>query len=219
MSDTPAPQPEQPAPKLTAKQRAFVEAYFACGFNATEAARRAGYSAKTARSVGAENLTKPDIQAEISRRMDEAAMPANEVLARLAAQARGSMADFLRVDEEQVTLTWSLATQQQADAVLLAALEGHQPAPTDQILHTATVTRSVARLDLLAARDKLGLIKKYSIDKDGKVAIELYDAQAALGLIGKHHRLFVERTELTGKDGEALFKVYERTDTFDPDAA
>ncbi|MCE9567055.1 MAG: terminase small subunit [Planctomycetes bacterium] len=34
--------------------------------NATQAAIRAGYSAKTARSVGAENLTKPDISAAIT---------------------------------------------------------------------------------------------------------------------------------------------------------
>lgn len=47
--------------ELTAKQKRFVEEYLIC-LNATEAARKAGYSEKTARSIGAENLTKPDIQ-------------------------------------------------------------------------------------------------------------------------------------------------------------
>ena len=46
---------------MTPKQRAFCDYYLACG-NATEAAEKAGYSVKTARSIGAENLTKPDIQ-------------------------------------------------------------------------------------------------------------------------------------------------------------
>ena len=46
---------------LTPKQRAFADFYIELG-NATEAARRAGYSAKTAKSIGAENLTKPDIK-------------------------------------------------------------------------------------------------------------------------------------------------------------
>ena len=46
---------------LSLKQKKFCEEYVISG-NATEAAKRAGYSAKTARSQGAENLTKPDIQ-------------------------------------------------------------------------------------------------------------------------------------------------------------
>lgn len=44
---------------MTPKQQAFVEYYAASG-NATDAARKAGY--KNPRSVGCENLTKPDIQ-------------------------------------------------------------------------------------------------------------------------------------------------------------
>ena len=55
---------------LTAKQQAFVEAY--CG-NATEAALRAGYSPHTARFIGNENLTKPDIVAAIAERNAPAA--------------------------------------------------------------------------------------------------------------------------------------------------
>ena len=46
---------------LTLKQRAFALEYMK-DFNATQAAIRAGYSKKTARSIAAENLTKPNIQ-------------------------------------------------------------------------------------------------------------------------------------------------------------
>lgn len=45
---------------LNAKQRAFVREY-AIDKNATQAAIRAGYSKHTARAIGCENLTKPDI--------------------------------------------------------------------------------------------------------------------------------------------------------------
>ena len=45
---------------LTAKQARFVEE-FLVDLNATQAAIRAGYSVKTARSIGFENMTKPDI--------------------------------------------------------------------------------------------------------------------------------------------------------------
>lgn len=50
--------------ELTAKQTRFVQEYL-IDFNAAGAAERAGYSKKTSRAIGAENLTKPDIQAAI----------------------------------------------------------------------------------------------------------------------------------------------------------
>jgi phage terminase small subunit len=183
---------------LKDKQQAFVEHYLQC-WNAAEAARRAGYSEKTARSIGAENLTKPDIQEAIQTRLAELKMSADEVLARLTEYGRGTMADFLRVDEEEITLSWSLLSvpttadgkSDLAGAMMqLASQENVQP--TDRILQTAIVKRAVARLDLLQAgqRGKLGLIKKYSLDDKGKVTIELYDAQAALHLLGRNHGLF-----------------------------
>lgn len=51
--------------KLTAKQERFCYEYLANGFNATQAAIKAGYSERTAKSIGQENLTKPDIKSKI----------------------------------------------------------------------------------------------------------------------------------------------------------
>ena len=56
--------------KLTVKQSRFVDYYIETG-NATEAARLAGYSAKTAAAIGAENLIKPNVSATIEKRMAE----------------------------------------------------------------------------------------------------------------------------------------------------
>ena len=56
-------------PKLTPKQAAFVHEYLV-DLNATQAAIRAGYSEKTARSVAAENLAKPNIQQAIQEARD-----------------------------------------------------------------------------------------------------------------------------------------------------
>lgn len=53
--------------KLTPKQKAFADYYIETG-NATEAAIRAGYSKKTARVIGQENLTKPAIKQYIDKR-------------------------------------------------------------------------------------------------------------------------------------------------------
>ena len=56
--------------KMTAKQQRFCDEYL-IDLNATQAAIRAGYSRKTARQAGAENMTKPVIKEYIKARMDE----------------------------------------------------------------------------------------------------------------------------------------------------
>ena len=56
--------------KLTAKQQRFCDEYL-IDLNATQAAIRAGYSKKTAYSIGNENLKKPEISAYIEKRMAE----------------------------------------------------------------------------------------------------------------------------------------------------
>ena len=52
---------------LTTKQELFVSAYCSNGFNATQAAIEAGYSADSAREIGSENLTKPNIAEAVDR--------------------------------------------------------------------------------------------------------------------------------------------------------
>lgn len=56
--------------KLTLKQKRFTDEYIISA-NATAAAIKAGYSKKTARSIGQENLTKPDIKAYIDERLEK----------------------------------------------------------------------------------------------------------------------------------------------------
>jgi phage terminase small subunit len=85
---------------LTTKQKVFVLEYLVC-FNATEAAERAGYKGNraTLAVVGLENLRKPKIRAEIKRFLIDMTMMQEEALARIAQQARGSMGDFLSMDD------------------------------------------------------------------------------------------------------------------------
>jgi phage terminase small subunit len=81
---------------LTDKQQAFINEYLKC-WNATEAAIKAGYSEKTARQIGAENLSKPYIAELIASRIAEQKMSADETLLSLAEIARGDMSDFFSV--------------------------------------------------------------------------------------------------------------------------
>lgn len=57
-------------PGLTPKQQRFVDEYL-IDLNATQAAIRAGYSEKTAKQMGSENLSKPDIAAVIAQKQAE----------------------------------------------------------------------------------------------------------------------------------------------------
>lgn len=53
---------------MTPRQRKFCDEYLISG-NATDAAIKAGYSPKTAKQTGSENLSKPDLRAYIDEQL------------------------------------------------------------------------------------------------------------------------------------------------------
>ena len=81
---------------MTLKQQRFADEYIRLG-DATKAARNAGYSDKTARFVGAENLTKPNVKSYIDKRLEElqskAVADQREVMEYLTAVMRGEQSD------------------------------------------------------------------------------------------------------------------------------
>ena len=83
---------EQLARKMSEKQKAFCD-YYIESLNLTDAAKKAGYSEKTARSMGSENLTKPDIKEYIELRLaqmeEKRVATASEVLEYLTRVMRG----------------------------------------------------------------------------------------------------------------------------------
>jgi phage terminase small subunit len=88
--------------KLTEKQQRFIDYYIETG-NATEAARRAGYEAKTEKAmqnIGSENLGK--LGEYIKERMkpvqDKRIADADEVLQYLTAVMRGEVKDTFDFD-------------------------------------------------------------------------------------------------------------------------
>lgn len=82
--------------RLTEKQKRFADYYIETG-NATEAAIKAGYSQRTARFIGAENLTKPNIKSYVEQRLkeleDERIADATEVLQYLTSVMRGEITE------------------------------------------------------------------------------------------------------------------------------
>lgn len=86
---------------LTDKQEMFCREYL-IDLNATQAAIRAGYSEKTARASGCENLTKPDIQNRIAelkaQRNKQVNIDAAYVLKRLVEIDQMDVLDILKDD-------------------------------------------------------------------------------------------------------------------------
>jgi phage terminase small subunit len=84
---------------LSAKQKAFINEYLS-DFNATRAAQRAGYGGdENTLAVTGSRLLRIDKVAEaIAARMQEKAMGADEVLRRLAEQARAEYSAYLTPD-------------------------------------------------------------------------------------------------------------------------
>jgi phage terminase small subunit len=171
---------------LTPKQQLFVEAYLGVSHgNVTDAARRAGYAgnAKTLHAIGAENLEKPGIRELVADRLKAAkkAMEADEVLGLLSDHARGTMDDFVDIIEVESVVA------PKPDPARCDEVES----PADEYKDLLTMRRSypVINLAKAKARGKLHLVKKISFNQFGPV-LELYGAQSALELLGRHHRLF-----------------------------
>lgn len=79
---------------LTLKQQKFIDFYIEKG-NATEAAELAGYSKKTAKQIGSENLTKLDdyIKVRLKQLEDKRIATADEVLKYFTSVMRGEVKD------------------------------------------------------------------------------------------------------------------------------
>ncbi len=159
---------------LTLKQQAFIDAYLANGFNATQAAITAKYSRKTARSIGYENLTKPHIKAVIDAYLSTYAMSAKEVLARLTAHAQGDIGDVW--NEKKGGVDWGRARRLGATSLIKRVKRKTRR-------ETTMINDELVTVDIIEEE------------------IEFHDAQAALIQLGKVHGLFIEKTEHLGDIG------------------
>jgi phage terminase small subunit len=161
--------------KLTTKQRLFVESYLSNGFNATEAARVAGYQGNenTLSSVGYENLRKPEIAAVVSARIDEAAMSANEVLHRLSAIGRGDVSDVL---DDDGRFDFEKARRAKKTGLLKKLKRKTTKKQVDT--HTEGEDEEAETIETSIVYEE--------------IEFEMYSAHEALRDLGKYHRLFGE---------------------------
>ena len=141
--------------KMTAKQQKFVDQYIKFG-NAKQAALEAGYSPKTAKQMGVENLSKPYLKAAIDERMkameDDTIAKAAEVLEYFTTVLRGTARETVAVATmdgvEQVDNPPSIKDRMSAGKELLKRY------PADDRMLGAQIKKLEAEADIMAAKAK-----------------------------------------------------------------
>ncbi len=177
---------------LLPKQKAFVAEYL-IDLNATQAAIRVGYSARTAGEQAARLLADVRIQDAVetgmAQRLSRVNTTADSVLHEISVLAKSSIDHFFVDDEGQVQLV---------DGAPDGAMGAIQSIKRKTILHY----------------DDDGNVNNRTYD----VEIRLWDKPGSLKLMGKHAGLnFSDRVEVTGKDGGPIVSKIIR-EIIDPSA-
>ena len=173
---------------LTTKQSRFVSEYL-IDLNATAAARRAGYSAKTADRIGPELLGKTCVAAAI---------------------AEGQAAREARTQITQDRVLRELARIGFSDMRKLLQWSGNLPVMDESACEEsgeveiagANIVRLFDSRDL--DDDTAACVAEVSQTKEGALKVKLHDKQAALVSMGRHLGMFKDKVEHTGKDGGAI---------------
>ena len=165
--------------KLTPKQERFVQEYL-IDLNATKAAIRAGYSAKTARELGHRQLTKVDISRAIeeaqAKRAEHAELTADAVIDELRKIAFANMADYMKsTPHGDPYLDFSALTRDQTGVLSEVTVESF-------VDGSGEAARTVKR-----------------------VKFKLYDKRAALVDLGRYLGFFAMRQKQQDTTPEADF--------------
>jgi len=170
---------------LRGKQQRFVDEYLV-DRNATQAAIRAGYSQKTATVIGAENLTKPNIQeaiklgeAEIAERTK---ITQDRVMKELEKIGFSNMLDYITITNGGDPVTdFSALTRDQAAAISEITVEEYTEGRGED-------ARNVKR-----------------------TKFKLSDKRSALVDMGRHLGMFKDKVEITGANGGPIQQHHTNT--------
>lgn len=152
---------------LTGKQKRFADEYLV-DLNATQAAIRAGYSQRTAYSIGDENLRKPEIKTYIQKRQkqlqEKTGITQERVLAELEKIGFSRITDYLEYKTVQRVIEYKDGEPVIDWAMMVSAID------------SANVDGSP--------------IQEVSVSKDGTFKFKLYSKVDALEKLGRYLGLF-----------------------------
>lgn len=163
--------------QITTKERAFINSYFENYHNGTKAylALHPTSTYNNAKSCAHDILTKPYIQAEIRRIVDENAMTVDEALLRKADVARGDIGDLLD------------------DNGLLDIRRA-------KLLKKTGLLRKIKQKTITS----IGKSADDPDTEITEIEFEMYDAEAARRDILKMHGKFIDKVALQNPDGSNL---------------
>jgi len=148
---------------LTPKQSQFCRHFLNdAGLNATEAARLSGY--KFPMQEGHRLRSHPAVTAHIQEALEARAMPVDEVLARLSDIARGSLDDFIDLEE--------IGTDEDGNPIVSSPRINLVKARRRGVLHT---------------------FESIEFRPDGGIKLKRYSALHALETLAKIHALFSDQ--------------------------
>lgn len=169
---------------FTPKQQIFIKEYL-IDKNGTRAAIAAGYSEKSAYAMAHENLKNPKIRDAIQAELNKHLEKAEVTVERIIQElAAIAFVDIRRAFDD--------------DGNLLPIRE----IPED-------IARAIGGIDVSSSMIK-GDEGEYKAEILKK--LKLIDKKGALELLGKNLRMFIDKVEHTGKDGEDLFENVTDTD-------
>lgn len=157
---------------LSPKQTRFIAEYL-IDLNASGAARRAGYSVRTADQQGYELLNHPEIAAQVQAGQAALAKKANVTAERIVAEYAllgfANMADYITGAGADRTVDLTNLSRDQAAAISEMTVETYVEGKGDA---AETVKR---------------------------VKFKLSDKKAALDSLARHLGMFIDKTEITGR--------------------
>lgn len=165
----------KPKDALNPKQTRFVEEYLV-DLNGTQAAIRAGYSMKTASEQAYQLLRTAKVAEAVDKALAEKpGITRTRIVDELAMIAFANMRDYIEIQKDGTAyVDLSGLTRDQAAAIAELTVDQYTEGSGED-----------------AKRVK-------------RVKFKLSDKQAALEKLGRTLRMFTDRHELTGKDGEPL---------------
>jgi phage terminase small subunit len=157
--------------RLTDKQARFCEEYLK-DLNSTKAALRSGYSAKTCRAIGCENLTKPIIQERIRKKIKQISedneITVERIVKEIASAAFSNVADLF--DE-----SGNLKDMKELEREVAAAISSIDISE----ISTAAIS-SIDISEISTAQGEIGTTTK----------IRLWDKLKALEMLARYMRIF-----------------------------
>lgn len=159
---------------LTARQSAFVTEYLV-DLNATQAAIRVGYSARTAQEQAARLLgnaiVAAAIQREMEKRTERVHVDADRTLLELASLAYSDITDVAQWDGDTFHLTPSAELKPQA-------------------------RRAIQSVKVKRKRNVTGRGEDAEVWETEEIEVKLWDKVAALDKVMRHLRLFPQQAEV-----------------------